>query len=118
MLDQEIHRLILKAGNTDFRWGMPKLTAMLQTDYGLDPCEDGTLFLFCGGKRNRIKGLTHGPRGFTIITQYLNRKVFQWPEETSDALEISQESYENLLDGYRIEAVLSRREVMKYGLHL
>ena len=118
MLNQEIKKLVLKAGSTDLRLGMPKLTAKLQTDYGLDPCENGTLFLFCGGKRNRIKGLTHGPKGFIIFTQYLNQKVFQWPDKTSDALEISQESYEKLMDGYRIETVLSKREVMKYELHL
>lgn len=51
------NRVILAAGKTDLRRGMDGLKAIVQLKYGLDPLEPGTLFLFCGTRRDRIKGL-------------------------------------------------------------
>ena len=54
-----IKRIIIKTGKTDLRLGIDKLASLIQMDYGLDPLEKGTLFLFCGNKRDRIKGLLY-----------------------------------------------------------
>lgn len=113
-----IQKLILKAGKTDMRYGMGKLAAMLQTDYGLNPMEDGGLYLFSGSRKDTIKALTYDGDGFVVMTKRLATGTFQWPNDTKEALEISRESYEQLMDGYKIKTVLTRHELVKYGLHM
>ena len=50
-----IKRIIIKTGKTDLRLGIDRLAVLIQMEYGLDPLEEGTLFLFCGNKHDRIK---------------------------------------------------------------
>ena len=52
-----IKRVVLICGKSDLRRGITGLSAYIRLNYGLDPLEEGTLFLFCGNKRDRIKGL-------------------------------------------------------------
>lgn len=113
-----IKKLVLSAGKTDMRLGIGKLAAMLQTDYGLNPMEDGGLYLFSGSRKDTIKALTYEDDGFLIMTKRMAGRVFQWPNNTKEALEISRESYERLMDGYRIETVLTTHELLKYGFHM
>ena len=50
-------RVIICCGRVDLRKGIPGLTAYVKLNYGLDTTEKGTLFLFCGNRTDRIKGL-------------------------------------------------------------
>ena len=50
-------RIFLKVGYTDLRKGIPGLTAMIRESFGCDPYEKNVLFLFCGRRTDRIKGL-------------------------------------------------------------
>ena len=50
-----IRRIILATGRTDLRKGISSLVALVRLAYGLDPLEEGTLFLFCGVKKNVFK---------------------------------------------------------------
>ena len=45
-----IRRVILACSRTDLRRGIDGLAALVRLAYGLDPLEEGTLFLFCGVK--------------------------------------------------------------------
>ena len=49
-------KIILAVGRTDLRKGIDGLAAMVRLKYGLDPLEKDTLFLFCGTRRDRLKG--------------------------------------------------------------
>ena len=55
--DAKFKRVILRTGRTDLRRGIDGLVAIIRLNYGLDPFEDGTLFLFCGIRKDRIKGI-------------------------------------------------------------
>ena len=55
-----VKRVILRAGKTDLRRGIDGLKSIIQLAYGMDPMEEGTLFLFCGTRRDRIRGLLYG----------------------------------------------------------
>ena len=44
-------------GRCDLRKGIDGLAAMVRLKYGLDPLEKDTLFLFCGTRRDRLKGI-------------------------------------------------------------
>ena len=50
-------RFIIAVNRTDMRLGIDGLSALIRLRYGMDPLEKGTLFLFCGRKKDRIKGL-------------------------------------------------------------
>ena len=50
-------RVIVCCGRVDLRKGIPGLTAYVRLNYGLNTTEKGTLFLFCGNRSDRIKGI-------------------------------------------------------------
>ena len=49
-------KVYIACGYTDLRKGIDGLATMVQQQFELDPFTN-TLFLFCGRKRDRIKGL-------------------------------------------------------------
>ena len=50
-------KIILAIGRSDLRKRIDGLASIVRLKYGLDPLEKDTLFLFCGTRRDRIKGL-------------------------------------------------------------
>ena len=74
-----IRRVVLKTGRTDLRRGIDGLKAVISLN-GMDPLEKGTLFLFCGRRNDRIRGLTFEGDGYLMITKRLSgQNRFQWP---------------------------------------
>ena len=53
-----IQKVVLKTGRTDLRRGIDGLKAIILLN-GMDPLEKGTLYLFCGRRNDRIRGLTY-----------------------------------------------------------
>jgi len=107
-----IKRVILACGRTDLRKGMDSLAALVRLAYGLDPLEEGTLFLFCGLKKDRLKGLVFEGIGFCLLTIRLTDGKFQWPNTPDEARDITMEQYHRLMDGFAIESsIRSYRKV-------
>ena len=50
-------KIIVAAGYTDLRRGIEGLATIIRFKYQLEPYEKNVLFLFCGKKTDRIKGL-------------------------------------------------------------
>ena len=97
------HRKIyLAAGYTDLRRGIDGLATMIRFRFQLDPYDKNTLFLFCGKKTNRIKGLLWEGDGFLLLYKRLDNGAFSWPRSTEEALEISSEQYAMLMQGLEI----------------
>ena len=99
-----VKRIILKTGKTDLRLGIDRLAAILEMDYGFDPLEEGVLYLFCGNRRDRIKGLLFEGDGYILLTKRLTQGAFQWPRDSDEAREMSRDAYERLMDGYTVES--------------
>ena len=98
-----IRRVVLKTGRTDLRRGIDGLKAVISLD-GMDPLEKGTLFLFCGRRNDRIRGLTFEGDGYLMITKRLSgQNRFQWPRNEEDMKNITMEQYRNLMEGFTIE---------------
>ena len=94
---------MLKTGRTDLRRGIDGLKAVISLN-GMDPLEKGTLFLFCGRRNDRIRGLTFEGDGFLMITKRLSgQNRFQWPRNEEDMKNITMEQYRNLMEGFTIE---------------
>jgi transposase len=100
---------VLKTGRTDLRRGIDGLKAVISLN-GMDPLEKGTLFLFCGRRNDRIRGLTYEGDGFLLLTKRLSgQNRFQWPRNEEDMKNITMEQYRNLMEGFTVEG--SIREV-------
>ena len=92
-----IRRVVLKTGRTDLRRGIDGLKAVISLN-GMDPLEKGTLFLFCGRRNDRIRGLTYEGDGYLLITKRLSgQNRFQWPRNEEDMKNITMEQYRNLM---------------------
>ena len=110
-----IKRVILACGRTDLRKGMDSLAALVQLAYGLDPLEEGTLFLFCGVKKDRLKGLIFEGIGFCLLTIRLTDGRFQWPNTPDEARDITMEQYHRLMDGFAVESSIRRYRKVEDG---
>ena len=80
------------------------MAALVRLAYGLDPLEEGTLFLFCGKKKDRLKGLVFEGIGFCLLTIRLTDGRFQWPNTPDEARDITMEQYRRLMDGFAVES--------------
>ena len=103
-----IKRIVVACGRTDLRRGIDGLAAIVRLEYGLDPLEEGTLFLFCGVKKDRIKGLLFEGIGFCLFTLRLTDGRFQWPNTPDEARDITMDQYRRLLDGFALESSIRR----------
>ena len=57
-------------GYTDMRRSIDGLAAIVQQNFGLEPCS-GSLFLFCGRKRDRLKASLWEDDGFLLMYKRL-----------------------------------------------
>lgn len=85
-----LKKIYLAAGYTDLRRGMDGLATIIRFRFQLDPYDKNTLFLFCGKKTDRIKGLLWEGDGFLLLYKRLSNGAFNWPRSVEEALEISQ----------------------------
>ncbi len=92
-------RFIIAVNRTDMRLGIDSLSALIRLRYGMDPLEKGTLFLFCGRKKDRIKGLVWAGDRFIMI--YMRLTVLTCKtEENSILSEYCKDSKYNYKRGY------------------
>ena len=68
-------RIYIACGKTDMRKSIDGLSAIVSQNFNLNPFENA-LFLFCGGKRDRIKALLWEGDGF-LLYKRLEGGVFQ-----------------------------------------
>ena len=59
-------QVYIACGYTDLRKGIDGLARLVQQQFELDPFTN-TLFLFCGRRRDRIKGLYWEKDGFILL---------------------------------------------------
>ena len=64
-----IRRVVLACGTVDLRKGIDGLAMIIGDQYGQNPFEKGTLFLFCGKRSDRCKGLLWMGTGFLLCTK-------------------------------------------------
>ena len=97
-------KVYIAAGYTDLRRGVDSLANIIRFQFKLDPYDKNTLFLFCGRRNDRIKGLLWEGDGFLLLYKRLDIGAFNWPRSLEEALEISSEQYQRLMQGLEIVA--------------
>lgn len=86
------------------RKGIDSLVSTVRLNYGLDPIETGTLFLFCGIRKNRIKALIFEGDGFVLASKVLNNGKFCWPSSPGEARQLTFDEYDRLMDGFPLDS--------------
>ena len=102
-------KCLLAIGRCDLRKGVDGLCATIRLKYNKDPLEKDTLFLFCGTRKDRLKGLLWTGDRFIMLYIRLAEGRFQWPKNEDEARQISGEEFLRLMEGFSIDPSIGRR---------
>jgi transposase len=103
-------RCIAALGKSDLRRGVDGLAAQVRLQYNLDPLEKDTLFLFCGTRHDRLKGLLWTGDRFILLYIRLAEGRFQWPRTAEEARQISGEQFQRLMEGFSIDSSIGPKQ--------
>ena len=103
-------KVYIACGYTDLRKGIDGLARLVQQQFALDPFTN-TLFLFCGRRRDRIKGLYWEKDGFILLYKRLEQGAYQWPRSESEVKTLTPQQYRWLMEGLQIEQPKAHRPV-------
>lgn len=91
--------IYLRTGRTDMRLGIDGLLAVIGGQMGLDPTEPGSIFLFCGHKKDRIKALIFDGDGWLLCYKRLTGDCsYQWPRDESEAGKLTKQQFRWLME--------------------
>lgn len=94
--------IYIACGYTDLRRGIDGLATIVQNEFNLNPFQN-VLFLFCGRRTDRIKGLLWEGDGFLLLYKRLESGNFQWPRNENEARNITPQQFRWLTEGLSIE---------------
>ena len=97
-------KVYIATGFTDLRRGIDGVARIIRFQFHLDPYDKNTLFLFCGKRTDRIKGLLWEGDGFLLLYKRIENGNFRWPSTKDEALEITADQYQMLMQGLEIIA--------------
>ena len=103
-------KVYIACGYTDLRKGIDGLARLVQQQFELDSFTN-TLFLFCGRRRDRIKGLYWEKDGFILLYKRLEQGAYQWPRSESEVKVLTPQQYRWLMEGLKIEQPKAHRPV-------
>ena len=95
-------QVYLVTGYTDLRRSIDGLAMIIPGQLRLDPFSSA-LFLFCGRRRDRIKGLLWERDGFLLLYKRLDNGQFQWPRNETEAKLLTPQQTRWLLEGLKID---------------
>ena len=104
-------KIYLATGYTDLRRGMEGLANIIRFRFHLDPYDRNTLFLFCGKRTDRIKGLLWENDGYLLLYKRLEAGSFQWPRTESEVRGLTQQQFRWLMEGLTITPKKAVRNV-------
>ena len=95
-------RIFIACGKTDMRKSIDGLAAIVSQNFKLNPFEN-TLFLFCGGKRDRMKALLWEGDGFVLLYKRLESGNFKWPRSQDEVKLLTWQEFRWLMEGLSID---------------
>lgn len=101
MLDDvaKIKRVVLACATVDLRKGIDGLSTIIGDKYHQNPFEKGTLFLFCGRRTDRIKGLLWMGDGFLLLYKRFEAGSLSWSRNTQETADLTEEEFHYLMLG-------------------
>ena len=94
-----IRRVVLACGTVDLRKGIDGLAMIIGDKYQQNPFEKGTLFLFCGKRSDRLKGLLWMGTGFLLLYKRFEDGRMSWLRTKQEAAELTEEQFNYLMLG-------------------
>lgn len=110
---QNINKIYLAYGATDFRKQTSSLCSMIRNEYKMNPY-DKSAYIFCNKKRNSIRVLCYDKNGFILAQKTLldtEKMKFQWPRNSRELRNITKKQLNWLLSGLKIEQKNSFKDI-------
>ena len=85
-------------GKTDLRKGIDTLAIMIADNFGMDIYDD-SLFLFCGNRNDRFKGLYWDGEGFILLYKRFDNGRLTWPRNSNEVKALNRQQIGWLLKG-------------------
>ena len=97
------NRIYIVCGYTDLRSGIDTLVSIIDARTDNSPYVPDTLYLFCGRKSDRIKGLVWEKDGFLLLYKRLEKGKFLWPRNEEEVRNLTPQQFRWLMEGVTIE---------------
>ena len=104
------YKVYVATGYTDLRRGIDGLASIVHDNFKADPTQEKTVFLFCGRRNDRYKGLMWEGDGFMMFYKRFEVGKLSWPRKENELLHITPEQYDSLMDGIEI---IARKPIKK-----
>ena len=104
-------QVYIVTGYTDLRSGIDRLAALVQSYLGDHCFEPDTIYLFCGRKTDRIKGLLWENDGYLLLYKRLEKGSFVWPRNESEVQELTGQQFRWLMEGLTISPKRKVQEI-------
>ncbi|MDD3970813.1 MAG: IS66 family insertion sequence element accessory protein TnpB [Clostridia bacterium] len=89
-------------GYTDMRKSIDGLASIIRQGFGMDPFLP-SLFLFCGKRCDRVKGLFWEGDGFVLLYKRLENGKYRWPRSPEQARRLSAQEFRWLAEDLSID---------------
>ena len=96
-------KIFIATGYTDLRRGIDGLASTIKFQFDLDPFQKHTLL--------HQRGLVWEGDGFLLLYKRLNIGGFSWPRTKEEAMEITPEQFQMLMQGLSIVAKYPIKEL-------
>jgi transposase len=98
IMDLSKARIFVRPGSTDLRKAINGLSAIVQEKMKEDPFS-GSVYLFCNRGRELLKAVYWDKTGFWLSQKRLEKDRFPWPQDESEARELTAQELRMLLAG-------------------
>ena len=98
IIDLSRVRIFVRPGAADLRKGINGLTVIVQEDMQQDPFS-GSVYIFCNRGRKLLKAVYWDKTGFWLSQKRLEKDHFPWPQDETEARELTAEQLQMLLSG-------------------
>ena len=89
--------IYIHCGKCDLRKGIDGLATLVKEQFHLDPFQKDVLFLFCGCRTDRFKGLVWEGDGCCLLYKRIEAGRLRWPRSQEEAATISPEELHHML---------------------
>ena len=77
--------IYIACGRSDLRKGIDGLATLVKEKFDLSPFQKNVLFLFCGSRQDRFKGLVWEGDGFVLLYKRIEAGRLRWPRHHKEA---------------------------------
>ena len=112
----KISRYYIACGYTDLRCGIDGLACIVREQFKTE-LDERSLFLFCGRRTDRIKGLLWCGDGYLLLYKRLTNGRFNWPRSQSELRGLDEQSFRWLMEGLSVDQPKAIRKIKQREMY-